>query len=683
MFIRHDLMALTSDDLATISNRGTLKRATKEISGDRVQVEIEAIDDRGGMRFVWRDEATVTIGADVVVRDAECDCPATSVCRHIIRSVLAYQRHVGADQASSTHTSGEHPEDASAHTTTGPWDPGASCDDEAIAQNFSAVTLRKARKLYEAGLVVELVRSSKPLARFHVLGHTLRFQVLGDLRYTRCDCAEEAPCLHVPLAIWAYRELEQEREGGFIETRLEKVEAPTELLDGVEREFGKIAVHGFTGTPRAALTRLEQLEGQLTKRAYIWPATILADLRQQYDHYAEHDARFSPDYVADLIGEFVVRADALRQPTLPIPRLFVQGGAENTRSKLGRTRLVGLGCSVIQRARSVIVQAMLQDDATGAIVALGHEFADPGPDEPDPIAPPLHALASKMVVKDRDIVSLGRGQIVCKGAHLGADHRLDLGRHMASAYPQNYTWDQLAAPVFAEDFAEVRARFGAMPPASLRPRRVGEDFHVVPIQRVEGARFDVATQSVVATLIDARGQRAEMAHPYTNRSQQGTERLLAWCVTRAERALFVAGQMHVGARGLVIHPTGVVFDEDGVRTLIQPWVDAFDERAEGDTRLGNAHASRDPIDTFRADLRHQLGDLFLLGLSHIDPGTHAQWQRLLDTGRALGMDPLLGCVASICEILDPDRPVPSREHEALTQPILMASVVSRLVQELA
>ena len=89
--MRQDLLVLTDDDLATISNRGTVKRATKELEKATVTVEIEELDDKGGLRFTWSDDVVCTFAADVVVKDAECTCPATGICRHLIRSVLAYK----------------------------------------------------------------------------------------------------------------------------------------------------------------------------------------------------------------------------------------------------------------------------------------------------------------------------------------------------------------------------------------------------------------------------------------------------------------------------------------------------------------------------------------------------------------------------------------------------------------
>ena len=679
--MRQDLLLLTEDDLATISNRGTVKRCTRELEKAQVSVEIEELDAQGGLKFDWSDDVSCTFLADVVVKDADCTCAATGMCRHLIRSVLAYQSwakehapQAGEDEGGEELLSAEQLE---------PWNPGAFSDED-IAAVFPTKRVRKAKKAFNDGLVLELIRSTKPLVRFHKLGHTLRFQVPGDLRYTRCDCDEEAPCLHVPMAIWGFRQLEEGAQSGFVSTTIHEEPRADELLEQVEEKLCELLQHGFTATPRAAMARFQQLEHQLSEAEFIWPATILQDIRQQYEHYTSHDARFSPTYVADLIGEFLIRSDALRQDETPIPRLFVRGSVDDTKTKLGQTRLVGLGCTVIHRKSSAIIQAIMQDSATGMIMALGHESLNPTDEAmlPDTFG----VLGQKLVIKGRDIASLGRGQLVLKKADLHADHHIELGRSPASAYPQNFDWSSLPAPVHVENFDEVRARLASLPPASLRPRRIGEDFHVVPVAQVEQATFSVRDQAVTATLVDALGRKAVLFHPYTNRNRAGTERLLARLTREPEKIEFIAGTMHVGAHGLIIRPTALVFHEDeDTRTMLQPWVDTFDERAENDTQLGNARPPLDPIDLFRGNLANALGELYLLGLSHVDANVHQQWNRLYQYGLKLGLHDILAPVADVVGLLDAQTAVPDHMRELRQQaaPVLEASVVSRLIQELA
>src|SRR5262249_15179843 len=146
-----------------------------------------------------------------VLRDGRCSCSATELCRHLVRSVLAYQQQsVPASTSPAPPTA---------------WNPGTITDDD-LARHFKKPVLDKARAIFKQGLLVELVLGSKPTARFHQFAHTLRFQVPGDVRYVHCDCAEEPTCIHAALAVWAFRELPAGCEAAVVSTQRDKMPAP-------------------------------------------------------------------------------------------------------------------------------------------------------------------------------------------------------------------------------------------------------------------------------------------------------------------------------------------------------------------------------------------------------------------------------------------------------------------------
>src|SRR6185369_7132363 len=87
---RADLIALTPDDLATLTNRGTVKRAQKELEEGANKYEIK--DNVGGdLVIAWSDGVSCRFPAGKTVHEAICSSGALGISRHIIRSVLAYQ----------------------------------------------------------------------------------------------------------------------------------------------------------------------------------------------------------------------------------------------------------------------------------------------------------------------------------------------------------------------------------------------------------------------------------------------------------------------------------------------------------------------------------------------------------------------------------------------------------------
>ncbi len=229
------------------------------------------------------------------------------------------------------------------------------------------------------------------------------------------------------------------------------------------------------------------------------------------------------------------------------------------------------------------------------------------------------------MVKGVSLAALGAGQLLIQGAKRLPSHRLVIGRGRAAVNPQSFAWEQLRAPVLAEDFDEVRARLGVLPPSSLRPRRVAEDFHVVAVTTVKEFSFDTAAQTVRAILVDARKDTAALEHPFSSRGREGAELLLDRLEKHQPESLrFIAGPARLGPRGLMFFPTALVFQDGASRQIVQPWVDRVvsQTRASELTR-GSATTTQpaDPIDDYSRQLLNALSELALLGLQRAD--THA------------------------------------------------------------
>jgi hypothetical protein len=526
---RPDLLALTTDDLVLLANRGIVKRAQQEIArGDLTYSLVE--DARGSVAVDWSDGVECRLPAGKALGDAHCSCLATTLCRHVVRSVLVYQQ-----EATPTHAAAEATVvSAAARPTalTPPWDPGA-IDDGALAAGVSRATMTRARRLFEAGHVVELVRSSKPSARLHTVPCSVRFLVPGDLRYTHCDCAEPAPCSHVPVAVWAFRLLPCEQAAGIVSTRQEAAVIPTGLLDEMETAIRTLAGTGIAGAPSPLIDRLRRIETLCRQEGLVWPAEILADLAGQHAAYATHDARFSPPRVAELVGELLVRSDAIRSDTGAAPGLFVRGSHADEVTAMGAARLVGLGCGARPWRGGVALAAYLQDTAAGHVVTIARDFNDPAPDSNE--APKAFwQLAHTPVVKGAPLAAVGRGQLLVKGGKRSPGGQYYPGQSPVTVNPQAYAWESLPAPVLVEDFAELGAKLASLPPATLRPRRAAESLYICRIAQIEAGGFVPMEQAVHAVLVDAAGNRAGLVHPYLSRGRDGTEALLGLLGRRPE-----------------------------------------------------------------------------------------------------------------------------------------------------
>jgi hypothetical protein len=343
--MRLDLLALTIDDLITISNRGLVKRAQQELQSSDLAGEI-AEDNLGNLTINWSDEIYCKLPAQTTLSQSQCSCPATSLCRHLLRSVLFYQSQSSCKSTEQNSAVIDRVESIERSPTNIDWNP-ASITDEALQKHYSKATLTKLRSQFDAGQVIGVHCSIKPTAHLHSLSLNLRFLVPDDIRYTHCDCDEVAPCSHVPLAVWAFRQLPAARRQGLISTELQPLSIPTVLLDDLETHLLELVDVGIVGMNQVLRDRLARLEQRCRSAGLIWIAEILGDLLQARDYYQQHDAQFDLDRVVNYIAEIFIRSDAIRHHDRvqnPVPLLFVRGSAQDKTVAIGAARLVGLGC---------------------------------------------------------------------------------------------------------------------------------------------------------------------------------------------------------------------------------------------------------------------------------------------------------------------------------------------------
>ena len=83
---RTDLLALSPDDLAAITNRGAVKRAERELKAGTPAFEIA--DTPGGELVVkWSDGITCRFPPGKPLHDAVCSSGVAGISRHVVRSV--------------------------------------------------------------------------------------------------------------------------------------------------------------------------------------------------------------------------------------------------------------------------------------------------------------------------------------------------------------------------------------------------------------------------------------------------------------------------------------------------------------------------------------------------------------------------------------------------------------------
>src|SRR5690242_18306476 len=85
---RADLLALTPQAIASLSNLGLVKRAQKELEQGKGP-QLEELPD-GTVVGSFEDGNTARLVPGKGLKDSPCSCNATTVCRHRVAVALAY-----------------------------------------------------------------------------------------------------------------------------------------------------------------------------------------------------------------------------------------------------------------------------------------------------------------------------------------------------------------------------------------------------------------------------------------------------------------------------------------------------------------------------------------------------------------------------------------------------------------
>ncbi len=704
---RNDLLALNDEDLEVLSNRGTVKRARREIEENETPFKM-SIDDAGNVTFVWDEGFTTVLAVGRVLKDCKCTCPSITLCRHIIRSVIAYQRNyrsmstgagagagTGAcpDAASTDATDVAEPAAAAAEELedesavpfvhyTEYWNPGEFTDDE-VREFVGPRVWAKSQTVLKQGLIVELSRGFKPFAKFHTMSHTIRFMSPHSMLYTRCDCADEQPCLHVPLAILSFRLLHADESAGIINTSPTKPFEDHELVAEVEDAITALYINGVVRAPQTAMGKLKRCAERCIEREFFWPAEILNEIILEINRYHDRDSRYSAQALVMLIAECLTRLDAIKSDTGEIPVEFVRGFSSDKASAVTKTRLVGLGCGATITRRGTTLTAYIQDLYSGNLITVDKDFTY-RPDDQD--VPSFSTLGDRPAFKAIGIAQVAKGQFVIKGGSLSSSRKYNPGRAKLEFHYQAYKWEHLRPPLLVDTFEELRSLLSSQFPSYLNSRYSGRNFFVCTVNGAHQAKFNQAEQTIEAVLMDTKGDTADLIFPFLTTCADGADSLLHHLRQAGDAVRFVAGHVHMGRTRLSVIPVSVIFDDGTKRTMAQPWVD----RRPGDvTPSSNAQASidleswqnRDPLLAHFSTIFEEMGTTLNTGLKFADSQSLSTWQHLGKESESLGFSSLPGLIDEFSKSLAGKQKTANWQAETAVRAAMNVTIMTLIAQE--
>ncbi|MGA4688235.1 SWIM zinc finger family protein, partial [Micromonospora sp. AB353] len=427
---RDDLIALTPDVLAALSNRGLVKRATKEVDAGERPALTEDAD--GAVRAAYPDGVTVTLPGGGGLAAGTCSCPAPGVCRHLLAVVLTYQRtHADArarEAAPDRNAGPGHdavpgreapPGRADAGDEPWRWSPGDVTDEE-LAAAIGAPALTAARRRLRRGYaaVVHRPDAADPVPRVELPTGTVRFLVPRRIGYARGDAAGDGGEA-IALAVWACRAADREQpDRPEAQVRVGGTATVTEhpALDAAVGLAADVLLTGVAHLGSGVDARLAAVRRDLDAAGLRWPLLAVEDVAGQLEAYAARGARYRPETLADLLAELPARRRAVvNAGATPAERVL--GAHEPAETPLRRVRLTGLGARVRESGGEVGVDVVLAHPAAVSVLVLRRAY--PVTDDDPPTG---HELAGRRVT-GTTLGALATGNVVSESAVRSAAHR--------------------------------------------------------------------------------------------------------------------------------------------------------------------------------------------------------------------------------------------------------------------
>jgi hypothetical protein len=588
--MRADLLGLTADSLAALTNRGLVKRAAKEAAPEL------STDADGTVHGSFPGGPAASLppgGLDV----ARCTCGATGVCRHVIGVILAYQR-LPADPDPKCPPAEPAPEPL-------PWSPGQVTDDELTAR-IGARLMAAARRTERTGFTARVRRATPadPVAQVELATATVRFLVPGDLGFVHTDAVAGSRDDVLALAVWAFR-VADELHPGVPEVRVDVGgEAEAGAGSGLERALGlagTVLREGAAHLGQGIEATVADVRRHLEAAGARWPLLAVGDLAEQLASYRDRGAHYRPELLASHLAELHARHRAVTRPDATL-RGSVLGTAEAAETPLRRARLESLGCRIRGLGDQRIAEVYLAHGDSAMVLVLRRQWD--GDDD--------GAALARRRIASATLAALATGTVVTESAVRSASRtvRLATGRiSRTTVVPSRGGWGELPPSLVVTDFAALGRELDGLPLRPVRPRVEAELVRVVAVGGVESVTYSPGDQRLDAVIADRAGGTVTVRATHTSAAPG---RLDALAAALEGEPRFVSGVVGRTGGGVVVEPVGLSV---GGRVVVPDLLPAG-----GSGKLMIAESVRhDPLTAALIDARGLLAEVAHHGLAHLPP----------------------------------------------------------------
>jgi hypothetical protein len=634
--MRADLHALDDDALATLANRGLVKRALRDVADGKGPT---VTDENGTVTASFTDGNTVVLAPGATLDQARCTCAASGVCRHRVMLVVAY-RELGGEAGPALDSS-----------------PAAFTDAE-LEEHLGARTYAAARRMFRTGYRARVRRPSAgdPVTAVELAACTVRFLVAGELGYARVDAATGARADAIALAVWACRAADDEdraakvvdlQVGGNVTTTLggSGIEPALALVDD-------LLADGVTGTAPEAATGVAQARRVMDAANLRWPVDLVDDIAEQVEAYRARSARYDPMLAAAYLAESIARHRCVTGGGGAL-RVQVLGTEESAETPLRLLRLTGLGARIRGDETSRSVEVYLAHHEARVVLALRRRV-----DVEDGEPPSAGELGRRKAGGTR-LSALAAGNVVTESAVRSANRVVRIAENRVArttVAPSGGRWDDLPAGLLIDDLDAESARLAGLPPTIVRARVAAESVRAIRVEAVEDLHLRPGAQQLVATIRAARGT-ARLVATHTGAAPGAIDALARALSGETGAIRFVAGHLRRHGGGIDLEPTAVA---TGATVIVPAFADA-----SGETIATTAGAITDRLAAEVADALELTAELVHRGYRHLAPGWPQRADRVADSLRHTGLSAAGAAVAKLAaEVRSGGRDVVDRWADA-------------------
>ncbi len=550
--VRADLLRLSPEALAHLSNLGLVKRAMKEL--DSAPPALFA-DAQGGISAHFADGAQSHWPVDAAMKEARCSCGAANSCRHRIALALAYQSQSQLVPSAIANPA-QPPEVFSALF------PSAI---QKLAHELERGGLRIALRAHAASGFSKTAQAPQdnavePCPTARLPAATVRYWGGDQLASAKCDCLRATLCEHVYLGAKAFYLLAQKQADadiasthfvqlGGMEAAVSVDMAPVQALTHSLWQFGI-----ESGALRHAQC-LSLAKAHAAALKATWLMDVLADLEHWMEAYENRSADFEILHGLTLVNELALRI-----------QVGVRAGFAKTALGIGvahevaldQVRLLCLGIRIRPAGESQLeAQLLLADLDTGTQTVLLHRWRQ------DDSAPLHDTLNAQRLAPGLKLLGLAQGQLLTKGAKRLANGMLKLAKARADQNAlllQRGDWQKLPSSLRYANVRALHREVSQRAHPAIVARHAQPNFCVLAVHSVQSLYFDASQQRLVAVLIDSDGETLIVQRDYEAHLPQALDAMAAALRGNFGMVTHIAGIAHFAGNTLHIEPFAICAD---------------------------------------------------------------------------------------------------------------------------